>query len=129
MSYETTVSEIEKYFGFVPGFFKDLPKESLTQMWPVFKKYNLGESSIPPKYRELVMLAVSAAIKCKYSILYHREASRMTGATENELAEVSMLVSSTEFWSGVLHSMNYSIDQFAEELAKAGEHLLSAHEE
>ena len=128
MSYEATISEIEKYFGFVPGFFKDLPQESMIQMWPIFKKYNLGESNIPPKYRELLMLAVSAAIKCPYSILYHREAARMMGASEEELAEVSILTSSTGFWSDVLHSMNYDKDRFAKELEKAGEHLISAQE-
>ena len=128
MSYESTVSEIEKYFGFMPGFFKDLPHDTLVQMWPVFKKYNLGESSIPAKYRELVMLGVSAAIKCPYSTLYHREAARMMGASEEELAEISVLVSSTGFWSDVLHSMNYDKNKFAEELEKAGEHLITYQE-
>jgi AhpD family alkylhydroperoxidase len=98
-------------------------------MWPIFKKYHLGESQIPQKYRELLMLAVSAAIKCPYSILYHREAARMMGASEDELAEVTMLVSSTGFWSDVLHSMNYDKDKFAKELEKAGEHLITSSQE
>ena len=129
MSYESTTAEIEKYFGFVPGFFKGLPHETLTQMWPLFKRYHLEETVIPPKYRELVMLAVSAVIKCPYSTLFHREAARMTGASEEELAEMSVLVSTVSFWSDVLHSMNYDREKFAEELAKAGEHMISSSPE
>lgn len=124
MSLKTT-SEIEEYFGFVPGFFKNLPTDAMDQMWPIFKKYQLGESVIPPKYREMMMLSAAAAVKCPYCELYHREVAKMMGATEEELAELSVLVASTGFWSNVLHSMNYDKKQFADELRRAGEHMLA----
>jgi hypothetical protein len=37
--YEDTLRDIEKSFGFVPGFMKALPKDSLTKDWPLLKKY------------------------------------------------------------------------------------------
>lgn len=123
---QKTNSEIEEYFGFVPGFFKNLPADALDQMWPVFKKYHLGESVIPAKYREMIMLSAAAAMKDPYSELYHREAAKMMGASDEELAELSVLVASTGFWSNVLHSMNYDKQLFAEELQRGAEHLINS---
>jgi hypothetical protein len=53
MSYQQTVKEIENTFGSVPEFFRNTPQEVLTQM-PLMKKYGLGESIIPQKYREMM---------------------------------------------------------------------------
>ena len=66
MSYEETVKDIEKTFGMLPGFMKNTPKDILPQMWPLFKKYQMGKSLIPEKYREMMMLAAAAAVKCPY---------------------------------------------------------------
>lgn len=82
MSYEETVKDIEKTFGILPGFFKNTPKDVLPQMWPLFKKYQIGESLIPKKYREMMMLASAAATKCPYCQTYHREVAKMLGATD-----------------------------------------------
>lgn len=48
MSYEETVKDVEKT-GILQGFFKNTPKDILPQMWPLFKKYQMGESVIPKK--------------------------------------------------------------------------------
>ena len=50
--YEDTLKDIEKNFGIVPGFMKAIPKDVLVKDWPLMKKYQLGESEIPAKYRE-----------------------------------------------------------------------------
>jgi len=52
MSYEQTKNEMEKTFGFFPGFFTGVPQDVLVQMWPIMKTYMLGESKIPGKYRD-----------------------------------------------------------------------------
>ena len=65
MGYDETIKDIEKTFGTVPGFMKETPKDILPQMWPMFKKYQLGESVIPQKFREMMMLAGS----CEMSLL------------------------------------------------------------
>ena len=125
MSYQETLKEIKTTFGFVPDFFKNTPEDVIIHMWPIFKKYQLGESVIPPKYREMMMLAVSAAVKCPYCEMYHTEASKMLGATEEELSELAVLVASVGFWSNTLHTMNYDINKFTKELAKAGKYMAS----
>jgi len=123
MSYEETIKDIEKTFGAVPGFMKNTPKDLLPQMWPVFKKYQLGESLIPQKYREMMMLAAAAAVKCPYCQTYHKEVSKMWGASEEELNELAVVVGSTAFWSNVLHTQNYDYNMFVKELQQMGEYM------
>ena len=124
MNYEETIKEIENTFGVVPGFMKNTPKDILPQMWPLFKKYQMGESVIPPKYREMMMIAASAAVKCPYCQTYHREVSKMMwGASDEELDELAVIVGQTSFWSNVLHTQNYDLNTFAKELQQIGEHM------
>jgi AhpD family alkylhydroperoxidase len=104
MNYEETVKEIEQTFGILPEFFKNTPKDILPQMWPLFKKYQIGESAIPQKYREMMMLAAAAATKCPYCQTYHKEIAKMYGATVEELNELAVIIGQTSFWSNVLHT-------------------------
>ena len=124
MSYEQTTKDIEATIGALPGFMKEgLPQDALVQMWPIMKKYVLGQSTIPPKFREMIALASAAAMKCPYCQAFHRGAARMYGATEEELQEVGTLVGQTAFWSSVLHARNYDVNTFLKEFQAIGEHL------
>jgi AhpD family alkylhydroperoxidase len=123
MNYEETVKEIEQTFGILPEFFKNTPKDILPQMWPLFKKYQIGESAIPQKYREMMMLAAAAATKCPYCQTYHKEVSKMWGATEEELNELAVVVGQTSFWSNVLHTQNYDYDTFVKELEQIKDYM------
>ncbi len=121
--YEDTLKDIEKWLGAVPGFMKALPPDVLVNQWPLFKKYQLGESLIPAKYRELIGLAISANIKCPYCQLFHREAAKMQGATDEELSELAFLASNTAGWSAIIHAQHYDYDKFKKEFHQIGEHL------
>jgi AhpD family alkylhydroperoxidase len=123
MNYEETVKEIEQTFGILPEFFKNTPKDILPQMWPLFKKYQIGESAIPQKYREMMMLAAAAATKCPYCQTYHKEVSKMWGATEEELNELAVVVGQTSFWSNVLHTQNYDYNTFVKELEQIKDYM------
>ena len=123
MNYEETVKDIENTFGLLPGFMKNTPKDTLPQMWPLFKKYQLGKSIIPEKYRELMMLAAAAAVKCPYCQTYHKTVSQMYGASEEELSELATIVGLTAFWSNVLHAQNYDYNTFEKELQQIGQHM------
>jgi AhpD family alkylhydroperoxidase len=121
--YEDTLKDIESTIGIVPGFMKALPVDVLVKEWPLFKKYELGESKIPAKYRELIGLAIAANIKCPYCQLFHTETAKMMGATDEEFAEVAFLASFTSRWSAIIHAQNYDINKFGEELQQIGQHL------
>ena len=125
MSYEETVKEIENTFGIFPEFMKNTPEDILPQMWPLFKKYQIGKSVIPEKYREMMMLAAAAATKCPYCQTYHKIVSKMFGATEEELKELAVIVGLTSFWSNILHTQNYDYDTFAKEVQQISEYMKS----
>ncbi len=122
-NYEETITDIEENMGAVPGFMAALPEQDLVHEWPVFKQYILGETEIPPKYRELMGLAVAANIKCPYCQAFHRATSQLHGATEEELSEVAVLAGLTARWSAMIHAQNYDLDTFEEELEQVGAHL------
>ena len=121
--YDETLIDIEKTFGFVPGFMKGLPQDVLTHDWPLMKKYTLGESKVPAKYRELLGLAVAANIKCPYCQLFHKSVAQMYGATPEEFAEIAFLASYTSRWSAMIHAQHYDYDTFAKETQQIGEYL------
>jgi len=122
-NYEETVRDIRETLGFVPGFMKALPRDALVNEWPNFKKYQIEESEIPAKYRELIGLAVAANIKCPYCQLFHTGAAKMMGATEDEMAELVVLASMTSRWSSMIHAQHYDYNTFAKETEEIGAHL------
>ena len=121
--YEDTLRDIQSMLGLVPGFMKALPKDVLMNDWPLFKKYTLGESKIPAKYREFIGLAVAANIKCPYCQYFHTGAAKLRGATDEELAELDFLASYTARWSAMIHAQNYDYDTFEKETDQIGAHL------
>ena len=121
--YDETLKDIKKTFGFVPGFMKGLPQDVLMHDWPLMKKYTLGESKVPAKYRELLGLAVAANIKCPYCQLFHKSVAQMYGATPEEFAEIAFLASYTSRWSAMIHAQHYDYDTFAKETQQIGEYL------
>jgi AhpD family alkylhydroperoxidase len=121
--YEDTLKDVQKTFGFVPGFMKGLPQDVLVHDWPLMKKYTLGESKIPAKYRELMGLAVAANIKCPYCQLFHKSVAQMYGATSDEFAEIAFLASYTARWSSMIHAQHYPYETFAKETNRIGQYL------
>jgi AhpD family alkylhydroperoxidase len=121
--YEDTLKDVEKSFGFVPGFIKGLPADVIIHDWPLMKKYTLEETKIPPKYRELMGLAVAANIKCPYCLLFHKTAAQLNGATAEEFAEIAFLASYTARWSVMIHAQHYSYETFAKETQQIADYL------
>jgi len=115
--------EIKENLGLVPSFFDRIPDEALDEEWTLFKHWELEETLIPNKYKELLMLAVHAETKCRYCTLFHTEVARMFGATEEEIQEAVHLAKHTVGWSVYLNGMRTDYDQFAEELDRIGEHM------
>lgn len=115
--------DIKETVGLVPSFFKRIPDEALDQEWTLFKHWELEETRIPNKYKELLMLAVHAETKCRYCTLFHTEVARMFGATDEEIQEAVHLAKHTVGWSVYLNGMRTDYDQFTEELEQIGAYL------
>jgi len=123
MDLDETRTDIEESLGIVPGFLDQLNDQDLVNEWPNFKRTELEETVIPGKYKELIGVAVAANIKCPYCELFHREAAKLHGATEQELAEAAFLASATARYSAILHAEHYDYKVFEDEVAQIGEHL------
>ena len=122
-TYEETREEIEESLGLMPGYFEELNEPDLVNEWPNFRRHALEETAIPAKYKELIGLAIAANIKCPYCQLFHREAAKMHGATDEELAELEFLASWTSRYSSLIHAQNYDYGQFENEFGQIADHL------
>ena len=60
-------ADIAKTLGFVPQLFLKLPEEMLPGVWDEMKGLQLNpHTALPGREKELIGLAVSAQIPCKY---------------------------------------------------------------
>ncbi len=121
--YDDTLKDIETTLGIVPGFWKALAEDVVIQEWPLMKKYVVGESKIPGKYRELIGLAIAANTRCPYCTLFHTGVAQLHGASAEEIEEVYFLASFTGRWSTMLFAQQYDMEKFTEEAHKIGAHL------
>lgn len=115
--------EMKETLGLVPGFFKSIPDQYLDYEWQMFKKLELGETLIPNKYKELMGIAIHAETKCIYCTLFHTEAAKLFGATEEEIQEAVHFAKMSVGWSVYLNGMRTNYDEFANEFTQIGEFL------
>lgn len=115
--------EMKDTLGLVPGFFKTIPDEFLDHEWELFNRLQLGETLIPNKYKELMGVALHSETKCHYCTLFHVEAAKLFGATDEEIQEAAHYAKASLGWSAYLNGIRQDYDQFAEELERIGEHL------
>ena len=116
--------DIEEVLGLNPAFFQDVPDYLLPTEWESFKRLQLSdETAIPPKYKELIGLAVSGATRCRYCAYFHTEAARINGATEEEIRETALMAKHTMGWSTYLNTMGYDYDEFKREFDQVAAHF------
>ncbi len=116
-------AEIKETLGLVPSMFSRIPDELLDFEWELFKRLELGETLIPNKYKELMGIAIHSETKCQYCTLFHTEAARLFGATEEEIQEAVHFAKMSLGWSAYLNGIRQDLDQFADELRQIGEYL------
>lgn len=115
--------EMKETLGLVPGFFKSIPDQYLDYEWQMFKKLELGETLIPNKYKELMGIAIHAETKCVYCTLFHTEAAKLFGATEEEIQEAVHFAKMSIGWSVYLNGMRTDYEEFANEFTRIGAFL------
>lgn len=116
-------TEIKETMGLVPSFFSRIPDELLDFEWEIFKRIELGETLIPNKYKELMGVALHSETKCDYCTLFHTEAAKLFGATDEEIQEAVHYAKASLGWSAYINGMREDYDQFADELKQVGEYL------
>ena len=115
--------EMKEILGLVPTFFKKIPDEYFDFEWELFKRLELGETLIPNKYKELMGIAIHSETKCNYCTLFHTEAARLFGATEEEIQEAVHYAKMSLGWSAYLNGIQQDYDMFAEEMERISDHI------
>jgi AhpD family alkylhydroperoxidase len=115
MAIRDTYREIEQTLGQVPEWIKQMPEGAANGFWVVAKDFWLAETKIPNKYKELIGLAVSGATRCKYCALFHTEAARLFGASDEEISEASFMGSLTMMGSTFINAQQIDYEQFRQE--------------
>ena len=66
---------------------------------------------------------MSGATRCRYCTLFHTEAARLFGATDDEIAEASMMAAHTMSASTFVNAMQLDYEQFAKETKSIVAHV------
>ena len=96
--------------------------------WTLFKRFELEETLIPNKYKELMGIALHSETKCHYCTLCHTEAAKLFGATDEEIQEAAHYAKYSLGWSAYVNGMQVDFDQFKDELGKIGQYLAAKAE-
>lgn len=115
MAIQDTYREIEQTLGQVPEWIKQMPESGASGFWGVARDFWLADTKIPNKYKELIGLAVSGATRCKYCALFHTEAARLFGASDEEISEASFMGALTMMGSTFINAQQIDYDQFRQE--------------
>ena len=107
--------EMKQMLGQVPGWVGAMPEAALPGFWSMMRDFQLAETAIPNKYKELIGLAVSGATRCRYCALFHTEAAKLFGATDQEISEASMMAAHTMGASTFVNAMQIDHDAFKRE--------------
>ncbi|HXH19889.1 MAG TPA: carboxymuconolactone decarboxylase family protein [Chitinophagales bacterium] len=116
-------AEMKEHLGLVPSFFNRIPDEYLDFEWELFKRLELGETLIPNKYKELMGIALHSETKCRYCVLFHTEAAKLFGATDEEIEEAVHYAKMSLGWSAYINGIRIDYDEFERELKQVGEYL------
>ena len=117
-------AEITGIFGFVPSFVNVLGPNEGRLWWNAVRDFQLNEkTALSGKVKELIGLGVSAQIPCHYCVLFHTEAARLNGATEQELQEAIFMASLTRQGSTILNGTALPQATFDRDLEKIVAHI------
>ncbi len=114
-AYQKAVQEIKDEFGSFPSFFQVYPDYALASAWENFKQMGSPNSPLPPKYRELLQLAVASQIPCSYCIYFHTAAAKAHGATDAEIHDAIAQGAQTRHWSMILQGNQIDFEKFKKE--------------
>ena len=110
-------AELTKTFGFVPSFALASTPDATRLWWGAVRDFQLSEkTALSGKVKELIGLGVSAQIPCHYCIVFHTEAARLNGASEQEIQEAIFMASLTRQGSTILNGAMLDTGVFDKEM-------------
>ena len=107
--------EIGDMFGQVPGWMRELPESALNGFWSTMRDFQLAETTLPNKTKELIGIAVAGVTRCRYCALFHTEAAKLFGATDTEITEAATMGGYTMYASTFVNAIQTDYDTFRRE--------------
>lgn len=126
MNRQKVIDDIKETLGKVPDFLKTMPDDTLEYEWGLFKRFEVEETSIPPKYKELAGITAASIMHCWYCTNFHKSMAEMHGASREEIQEAVLLGKLTVGWSTYFNGTLYDKKKFRKELHDIGEYI-AAH--
>lgn len=109
----SALSDITNLFGFAPEFLAKFPEAGRAGAWRQMRDVQMSpKSALNGKTKELIGLAVSAQVPCKFCIIAHTEFAKLNGATETEIREAIAIASFTRSMSTLLNGLQVDEGQF-----------------
>jgi AhpD family alkylhydroperoxidase len=108
-------AEVKQTMGLIPQWLEQMPEGVMQGFWVQARDFWLKETKIPNKYKELIGIAVSGATRCKYCALFHTEAARLFGASNDEIAEASAMGALTMMASTFMNAQQIDFEKFRQE--------------
>jgi AhpD family alkylhydroperoxidase len=85
------------------GALGDGASEAVKAFW-AFDKAAMADGAIPKKYKELIAVAVALTTQCPYCLELHRSGAEAAGATQEELAEASLVAAALRAGAAITHA-------------------------
>jgi AhpD family alkylhydroperoxidase len=123
MSRSDTERDIRETLGQIPDFFKEMPDDTLAREWAQWKEFQMQDSAISAREKQLIGFAVAAAIHCPYCTYFHKSASTMMGTTREQLEEAARMAADTAKYSTYLHGLEIPIEDFKKQSDEMGEFI------
>ena len=122
-------AEMKKTFGTLPSWMMAYPENARAAAWE-WNKAIEGPGVIPPKYQQLIALAVASQIPCEYCTFVHREfATEFFGASKAEISEAVALAANTRHWSTILYGNGIEKEGFRTEIRDIIAHMKAQSQE
>jgi AhpD family alkylhydroperoxidase len=116
-SAEAAYADIEKLFGGVPTFVRQVPKAAIGGLWQQTKELELSTTTaLPPKTKALIALAVASQVPCSYCIWLDTNTAKQAGASDQEIGEAVAMAGLTRQWSAVFHGLQVDFDLLKKEM-------------
>ena len=80
--------------------------ELAPEAFKAFKAFDeaaVKEGAVPVKYKELMAVALALTTQCPYCIEIHSKKARKAGATEQELAETTLVAAALRAGGAITH--------------------------
>jgi AhpD family alkylhydroperoxidase len=85
-------------------------------------------TALPGKYKDLISLAVSSQIPCRYCILSDTEFAKLDGASDAEIAEAIALGGLTREFSALLNGAQTDIGKYRYDLGRIAKSMAAVQD-